>query len=270
MFSGITSLHAQRYDIGAWFGGANYFGDLNTNTSFRFVNPALGAFTRVNFDDRVSFRANFNVGHIWADDAYSRNYYEKIRNLGFSSYLYELSGQFEFNFIPFANYSVSGYTEKHRYSPYVFAGFGVFHFQPTASYNGQRVKLQPVGTEGQGYPEYPDLEKYKRTSTAIIMGGGIKFRLRKSLGLQFEGGVRKTATDYLDDVSSVYADPVILLHEGGEAAAFLGDPSVEVNFGEPVGEAGKMRGDNDKKDDYFFFGIGIIYTLRPYKCPFQY
>lgn len=269
LFSGIATVHAQRYDFGVWLGGADYFGDLNTNTSFRFVNPAGGIFTRVNFDDRISFRGNLAAGHVWADDAYSNNYYERTRNLGFSSYIYELSGQFEFNFIPFTNFSTNAFTLKHWYSPYVFAGFGVFHFQPTASYNGEMVKLQPIGTEGQGYPEYQDLTRYKRTSTAILFGGGIKFRLKRNLGLQLEGGVRKTATDYLDDVSGVYADPIILLHEGGEEAAFLGDPSVEVNNGEPVGEPGKMRGDSHKSDDYFFFGIGLIYTIRPYKCPFQ-
>ena len=31
---------AQRWDFGPWIGGASYFGDLNTHTSFRFVNPA--------------------------------------------------------------------------------------------------------------------------------------------------------------------------------------------------------------------------------------
>jgi hypothetical protein len=50
--------------------------------------------------------------------------------------------------------------------------------------------------------------------------------------------------------------------------AFLGDPSSEV-LDEPIGEAGKMRGDNIKSDDYLFFGVGFIYTLRSYKCPYQ-
>jgi hypothetical protein len=269
LFFGTTAGYAQRYDFGAWVGGADYFGDLNTKTSFRFTNPALGVFGRINFDERFSFRLNVSGGHIWADDAYSADYYERTRNLGFSSFILEGSGQLEFNFLPFSNSPSNSVTQKHRYSPYVFVGFGAFHFNPTAKYNGDRVDLQPLGTEGQGYPEYPDLKKYKRTSTAIIYGGGIKFRLKRNFGMQVEGGVRKTSTDYLDDVSGVYADPVILFHEGGPEAAFLGDPSVEVNNGEPVGAAGKMRGDDHKNDDYFFFGIGLVYTLKPYKCPFQ-
>ena len=265
---GITSSYAQRYDFGAWLGGADYFGDLNTNTNFQFTNPAGGIFSRINFDDRISFRVDLSAAHVWADDGFSGNYYEYTRNLGFASNIYELSAQFEFNFIPFTNFSTNAYTEKHKYSPYVFMGFGAFHFNPTAQYNGGKVDLQPIGTEGQGFPEYPDLKKYHRTSSAIIFGGGIKWRLKKNIGLQVEGGVRKASTDYLDDVSGAYPDPIIMLHEGGEEAAFLSDPSAEVT-GEPVGVAGKMRGDNHKNDDYFFFGLGIIYTLKPYKCPFQ-
>ncbi len=86
--------------------------------------------------------------------------------------------------------------------------------------------------------------------------------------MQAEAAVRKTSTDYLDDVSNTYADPIILFHEGGQQTAFLADPSAEVTD-EPVGAVGKMRGDNHKSDDYLLFSISFIYTLKPYKCPFQ-
>jgi len=262
------SASAQRCDLGAWLGGADYFGDLNTHTSLRFVNPAAGFFTRYNFDNRISLRFNLDGGHVWADDQYSHVYYERTRNLGFSSMIYEVSGQFEFNFLPYDNTYSNPYQEKHSYSPYIFLGFGVFHFNPKAKYNGEMVELQPLGTEGQGYPEYPDLKKYKRTSSAWLLGGGMKWRVTKKLGMQAEAGIRKTYTDYLDDVSGVYADPIVLLHEGGPEVAFLADPSVTVT-GEPVGEPGKMRGDNSKSDDYLFFGLGFIYTIKNYKCPYQ-
>lgn len=266
----MTSLatSAQRWDVGAWVGGANYFGDLNTHTSFRFMNPAGGAFGRYNFDDRLSLRFNLNVGHVWADDQYSDDYYEWTRNLGFSSYIYEAGGQLEFNFMPYENTYTNSFTEKLNYSPYIFMGWSIFHFEPTAKYNGERVKLQPIGTEGQGYPQYPELKKYKRTSSAFVLGGGLKFRVSKKLGMQLEAGIRKTYTDYLDDVSGVYADPIVLLYEGGQMAAFLGDPSSEV-VSEPVGETGKMRGDDSKSDDYLLLGVGFIYTIKSYKCPYQ-
>ncbi|MGB3075518.1 MAG: DUF6089 family protein [Chitinophagales bacterium] len=272
LFSGASlvcclSVQAQKNDFGIWLGGANYFGDVNTGTDFRFVNPAGGFFYRRNFDERISARFNINGGRVWADDAYANNYYQQTRNLGFSSNIFETSVQFEFNFMPYTAASGSSTSDRHRFAPYVMAGFGVFHFNPSAKYNGEKVWLQPLGTEGQGYPQYPELKHYKRTSTAWLLGGGFKYRLSALIGLTLEGGVRKTSTDYLDDVSAAYADPVILLHEGGPMVEFLGDPSAEV-VAEPVGETGKMRGDNIKSDDYFFFGVGISYTLKPYRCPY--
>jgi hypothetical protein len=129
-------------------------------------------------------------------------------------------------------------------------------------------ELQPLGTEGQGYAEYPDRVLYNRTAFTWLIGGGFKYRLAKGLGVQLEVGVRKTKTDYLDDVSGTYADPIVLFHEGGEEVAFLADPSVLIS-GEPVGATGKMRGDDTKKDDYLFAGIGLYYTINPYRCPMQ-
>jgi hypothetical protein len=260
------SAFAQKDDFGAWLGGANYFGDLNTETRLRFVNPAGGLFYRHNFDERISARINAGAGRVWADDAYATNYYEVTRNLGFSTNIFEASAQLEFNFLPYSTIPYSSMKEKHRFTPYVAMGFGVFHFNPFVKYNGEKVFLQPLGTEGQGYPpEFP--KSYKRTSTAFLIGGGFKIRLGRVTGLTIEGGVRKTSTDYLDDVSGVYADPNILLGEGGPMVAFLADPSVEI-LPEPVGATGKMRGDSKKNDDYFFFGVGFSYTLKPYRCPY--
>lgn len=250
-----------------WLGGADYFGDINTQTSFRFVNPAGGVFYRHNFDERISARITVSDGRVWADDAYANNYYQNTRNLGFASNIVEAGAQIEFNFMPFTTIPFSYMNAKHKFSPYVLAGFSVFHFNPYAIYNGEKIYLQPIGTEGQGYPGYEDLKHYKRTSTAMMFGGGFKFRVGRLTTVHLEGAIRKTATDYLDDVSGVYADPVILLHEGGPTVAFLGDPSVEV-LGEPIGATGKMRGDSKKNDDYFLFGVGVSFTLRPYRCPY--
>ncbi|MBA3647185.1 MAG: hypothetical protein H0W62_01315 [Chitinophagales bacterium] len=252
---------AQQQDLGAWIGSANYFGDLNTSTNFRFINPAGGIFYRYNIDDRISVRANLGGGRIWASDNYSENYYERNRNLSFFSPILETSAGFEFNFLQF---NTNDY--RHPFTPYVMAGFGGFYFNPSVKYQGVVYHLQNLGTEGQGYPEYPAITPYHRVSSTFIVGGGFKYRLQHSLGLQLEAAVRKTSTDYLDDVSGVYADPAVLLHEGGPVAAHLADPSVEV-IDNPIGVPGKMRGDVSKNDNYLFIGIGIFYTLNPSKCP---
>ncbi|MBA2423544.1 MAG: outer membrane beta-barrel protein, partial [Chitinophagales bacterium] len=142
---------AQKNDFGFWAGGANYFGDLNTQTSFHFTNPAGGIFYRYNFDERISARVNLNVGRVWADDAYSDDYYQTTRNLGFSSNILESSAHLEFNFLPYSLKPYASINNKQKYTPYLLAGLGVFHFNPMVKYNNQKVQLQPLGTEGQGY-----------------------------------------------------------------------------------------------------------------------
>jgi len=127
--------------------------------------------------------------------------------------------------------------------------------------------LQPLGTEGQGYPEYPDRKKYKLTSTAFSVGGGMKYRLNKNWIFWCEAVNRNTHTDYLDDVSSTYADPLVLLNEGGPLVEALADRSVELG-GEPVGLSGKQRGDARRRDDYLIFNIGFSFTIVKNKCPF--
>ena len=256
------SLRAQKHDMGFWGGGANYFGDLNTETSFRFVSPAAGVFYRFNIDNRISFRMNICGGRIWADDQYSSNLFEQKRNLHFFSNIYEFSPQLEFNFLPFSTTDL-----KYPFSPYVFMGFGIFKFNPSAKLDENTYALQPLGTEGQGNYAYPDLEPYKLTSTSFIVGGGFKFRLAESLGVQIEAGIRRTSTDYLDDASGVYANSAIIGSQSGPVAEYFADPSVAI-FGEPVGVTGKMRGDASKNDSYLFFGIGFFYTINPYRCPF--
>jgi hypothetical protein len=67
-----SSLLAQRDDFGLWLGGADYFGDINTQTSLYFFNPAGGVFYRRNFDERIAARVNLNAGRVWADECPSK------------------------------------------------------------------------------------------------------------------------------------------------------------------------------------------------------
>lgn len=261
-------LLAQRWDYGPWAGATGYFGDLNLHTGLRFFGPAGGFYLRHNLDERLSFRLSGGHGRIWGDDAYSPNYIHRIRNLRFFSPVTDGTLQLEFNFLPYYNTSNSSHTDPHFFSPYMFAGFSVFHFNPKTVYEGETIELQPLGTEGQGYSQYPDLKRYRRTSTAFVIGGGIKWRVTRRVGLFAEAGIRKTSTDYLDDVSGVYADPVVLFFEGSPMVAYLADPSGDV-AGEPVGKPGKMRGDASKNDDYLVAAVGISFTIRPYRCPYK-
>jgi hypothetical protein len=258
-------LKAQYSSIGIEGGGFTYFGDLNQDEKFNLTKFAGGVLYKYSIDNRISFKTMLNAGMISGSDQYqSTNYYQRLRNLSFFSDIFEVSEQVEFNFLPF-----SPNNPKNIFTPYFLLGFGIFHFNPETFYDGHTYLLQPLGTEGQGLPEYPDLKKYPLISTEFLIGGGFKFRLSRHWSTFIEIAQRKTHTNYLDDVGGVYANPVVLLNEHGSmgsVVAALSDRSAEV-VGEPAFAPGTERSNNNRDDDYLFSCIGIVYTINPYRCP---
>ena len=102
---------------------------------------------------------------------------------------------------------------------------------------------------------------------SIPFGVGAKANLSKNIGLSFEWGMRKTFTDYLDDVSKKYYDPAALAAARGTTAAAMSDPSIGTDPG--VSNAGRQRGNPTNKDWYSFIGIALTIKLkdRPEPCP---
>ncbi len=245
---------SQSREAGVMIGVMGYKGDLDPNTyDTRFLDPGIGLIYRRCYSNHWAFKAAASYGHVRASDEKADNEWAKNRNLQFRSSILELSGQFEFNFFPYQTASPFA-----KFSPYLLAGYSLFHFNPKAEINGEWVALQPLGTEGQGTSANPDERKYRRTTLAFTYGGGFKIRLSRRFGCTLETAVRQTYTDYLDDVSTVYADPFAIRKEYGKTAAALSDRSLEKA---PGGNIGRQRGDRKKRDFYVFTGIQITYTL---------
>ncbi len=130
---------------------------------------------------------------------------------------------------------------------------------------GDEIILQELGTEGQG-TILSSKKQYKLNQFAIPLGIGIKFNLKKRLAISLEYGIRKTFTDYLDDVSGKYVSPVALAELRGPLAAQLADPSLNQ---QSYHTEGLNRGNANTKDWYAMYGIMI--TFKPWKeskCPF--
>ena len=261
LFLGICQLTtAQRgWEIGAWAGTSTYFGDLNTN--YDLSNPGLsgGFIGRYNFNDRVCFKLSGNYGQVSASDANSRNAFERARNLSFESILVDGTAQLEFNFLPYNHGSKDEF-----YTPYLFAGFNVFHFNPKTEYEGQLVELRPLGTEGQFRGE-----EYGTIQGGLVFGGGFKIDLSYEWSINIEISSRYLFTDYLDDVSTVYADRDDIEKLRGETAAALSDRSIllpGVNDAQ-IGEPGRQRGDSNVNDSFVFLGIGFLYYFGDLRCP---
>lgn len=241
------------WELGGWLGGANYFGDLNTNWRLNRVHLAGGIGARYNFNDRLALRFGLNAGKISASDADSKNIYEQRRNLSFRSIIADGTLQFEFNFLPY----VHGHREFY-YTPYVFLGPSMFYYNPQAELDGKWHNLREQGTEGQFRGE-----EYNPTQGAIAYGIGFKCDLSYRWSLNVELSGRKLFTDYLDDVSGTYADSRDIRAQRGELAARLADRSEEPQIGLP----GRQRGNGKKNDTYALLGIGIQYYFGYIRCP---
>ena len=248
--------NAQHSEVGLMIGTSNYWGDLNPSPfegAFQETHVAFGGFFRYNMGDYVALKLGITQGSISGHDSKSESIYRRGRNLSFKSSITEIAITGEFNILGYQPYNL-----YRPFSPYVFAGVAFFKYNPKAQLNGDWFKLQPLGTEGQGLPQYPDNELYKLTQFSIPFGVGVKYALNDTWNVGAEAGIRYVFTDYLDDVSTVYADEIALLESRGEVAAALANRSGS----DTQYSAGQNRGNpNGNNDVYFIVGFTLSYNF---------
>lgn len=249
-FFSFVHLSAQTHQVGVFLGGSNYVGDLVSGiVEMRETHGAIGAFGQLGLHPYLSFRVSATYGNISGSDVNNDRPDLQSRNLSFQSSILEGSFQLIGHIL----------ADKKKFDPYVLVGISAFHFNPKAFYEGEWVELQPLGTEGQELV-FGGERKYNRLQLAIPMGGGIQFHTEGGLIWGLEMGYRKTFTDYLDDVSTVYPNRSVLLENRGELAVALSDRSGEFLGDASFKEEGTGRGGADYKDGYFF--VGIMASLR--------
>ncbi|MBA3705881.1 MAG: hypothetical protein H0W84_08290 [Bacteroidetes bacterium] len=266
-------------------GASNFLGELGgadqTGTFFAKdlefsetkTSAALGM--RYKFNKRMALKGGLYYQMVSGADKLTTEPYRQNRNLSFRSNIFELSIQYEL----YLTKEQQGHLYKIKNAKgmktfdlqaYVFVGAGGFYFNPKAFYNGRWRSLQPLGTEGQGLPGGG--KKYSRVSVCIPYGIGAKDAINKDWGVGLEVGIRKTFTDYIDDVSTVYYDNNALKAAHGQMGADLADPSHNNYPAELGGNAtgldqtapGQVRGHSNHKDAYMFINITVAYKV-PYK-----
>ncbi len=290
VFSTI-GLRAQHHEIGPFVGITYYMGDLVESRIFSTPSYAFGLNYRYNINNRFAVKIAGHYGKVIGDSKYNKENLQ-YKNLDFYSQILDIEAGFEINFLEYEPGS-----KNHRFTPYIFGGVGIFSFNPKTTYMGVEYELQPLGTEGQGLTYYPDKKYYKLSSFSIPFGGGIKWSLTSKLSIGLEWGMRKTFTDYIDDVSTEYADVSILKAEKGAVASALSnrvfedeviaagwDISIGPN-GQPVNNAdfqaymdmqksnypsGSQRGGKDENDWYSIAGLTVMFKIvgpRKGNCP---
>jgi hypothetical protein len=246
------SVSAQLSEIGVFGGGANFVGDVGNG--FNVSGFSTGLVYRFQFDEYYSIRFQGMYGTVKANDQQAFSDFKKNRNQEFQSNLIEASAIVEFNFFEF----ITG-SKKQNHSPYIFAGLGVFTFNPIVELDGETIELQKLGTEGQG-SSLSNSAKYGLSGLVIPFGLGYRYSPGKNISMSFEMGFRPTSSDYIDDVSDVYVDNDVLAEENGALAAYFGDRSLT-----DTDKTGTIRGDSQSNDWYVFSGITLVVALTPHK-----
>jgi len=238
-------------------GTSTYFGELANPRDYIDAKPSVTAGLQYFFTNRISARAELTYFQLSGDDAKADESSRKKRNLSF------VSNNIEFNAVGIIQLSPHGqrFYQRPKINFYGFAGIGLLYFNPKTEYQGKKVALQPLQTEGV---------KYSRFTPVVPYGLGAKLMLGSFLSVSLEGGYRKVFTDYLDDVSTVHKDPASF---SDPVAAALADRRPEIGL--PAVAPGAQRGNPGKKDGYLLLNVKLEYYLpgnifgnsnkRPYK-----
>lgn len=186
---------AQAVHVGVFGGISNYQGDLvNKLFSSRSSKAAAGLTVDYQLTQHWTVRGGFTFTKLTGNDKYNKKALQ-ARNLNFNSSVLELSVAGEYT-----TFSL----DQKRWTPYLFGGVALFHFNPYTFDSSAKVYLKPLSTEGQGLSGY-ESKPYSLTQLALPFGGGVRFAVTDNIRVGLELGIRKLFTDHLDDVSGNYA-----------------------------------------------------------------
>ena len=225
------------WELGIYGGESYYLGELNQNHFIPF-NVGFGPRLRYNYDQRIGLKGLTTISKISGNDANSTNSFERDRNFSFNSQLIEVAFVGEFNFLP---YSVLD-KKSSLTTPFLFLGIGFARHNPKTRVNGILVSTTNLQSEGVSY---------KKNIFSIPFGIGYKMRANQ-WGFEFSWGIRKTNSDYLDDVSTNFIDP-------SNSTSNIQTSVSNTTQYEDI--ANVKRGDKYNKDWYVFTGLTIFINL---------
>jgi hypothetical protein len=272
-----------RREVYATLGSSHFLGDLGgrngkgtdyspADLDFNQTRTAFAAGVRYKLERTINVSAKISNLLLKGDDAATQDIYRHNRNLNFKSNVWELSVRGEYGWQSkkrggnrygiMQNY---GKQKNFAHAIYGFLGVGVFYFNPKGlGPDGKWVKLRPLHTEGQGLPGGP--KQYKNIAVCIPVGAYYKLTLNKVWCFGVEVGYRKTFTDYIDDVGSVYYDNQALADAYGPLAARMADPNLGEIYGatRPSADGTPAQRGDRQKDTYVSFELtaGFIFKQQ--------
>ena len=276
-----TFWRRRRKEIFFGAGATNFLGDLGganqigTNGlrdfDFPAIRPAFEIGYRYRTSKETAIRGRLAYIRLAGNDKYTEEPFRKNRNCNFRSPVVELSAQFEYTIVrerPGHIYNLRGIQglRNLQITSYLFIGVGGIYFNPRGKYIDDKwYSLRPLSTEGEGM--VPTRKKYSQIQIVIPVGIGFKYALNKDWSVGIEYGMRKTFTDYIDDVSKTYFDPNYLEQQKGTMAKYFSNPTnrslpPDIGNWEKTTAPGQQRGDVKDKDAYMVAFITFYYKVK--------
>lgn len=260
-----TSQAQYAWDVGVHLGGSNYLGEMGGKEQTRrdFVwdmklgqtRLALGGFARRKINRLISVNTGLMYMRIQGADALSTNPSRVARNLNFRNNMFEWYLRPEFTI--YQDNDIGG---RGRYRTdfrlFGYAGIALYYSDPKGQIDrqGDFYALRPLTTE---------LENYSALGISIPAGLGFHITKKRRHRFGWDFGWRTTFSDYLDDVSTVYAAPgslpsaeAVLL--ANQRATAIGTDLPHPNNYTP----GDKRGDPTHNDSYLSMTFTYSYVLR--------
>mgnify|MGYP001170724670 FL=1 len=226
-------LSSQDNEIGFFFGGTNYIGDVGPTT---YVNPFLvknsvdngkssftsvvGILYRKNFSNRFGLRLGLNIADIESSDLWngSKNYRIE-RGKSFKNNIQEFHVGIDFNFMEFETSS-----NDFEFTPYIHTGLSLIRYD---------ALHYPLGiNEAQSYGRDNDL--------AFPITVGLKLKPLKYFVLGLEISAKHSFTENLDGSYPKFEDSNLYSQ--------------------------RPFGSNLSQDWYVYSGITLTYLFGSYEC----
>jgi len=192
------------------------FLDMHANQS----RMSFSMYTRLKYNKKIAFSQEFGYMKIQDADKFSTYIPRRTRNLNFRNRLIESSTRAEYTVWYDNDVSNRGFYNP-DFKLYVFSGLSVFYSNPQAQLvfdpaDSLLSEQEAAGlTPGELVDEtWYNLRQYRTEGAtysavgiAIPAGVGFYLTFNKTFRIGYEICWRKTFTDYLDDVSTLYNKP---------------------------------------------------------------
>jgi len=229
----LNHLQSQDNEIGLFFGGTNYIGDVGPTT---FINPfskdnisgdrqdmlkgVFGIIYRKNLSNRIGIRLGFNYAEIQSSDFWKGSANYRIeRGKFFKNNLHEFHIGLDFNFLEFETSS-----NDFEFTPYIHSGLSFFRYD---------ALHYPIGiNEAQSYGKDNDI--------ALPITVGLKIKPLNSFVIGIEISAKHSFTENLDGSYPDFKDSSIYSQ--------------------------RPFGSNLSQDWYVYSGITLTYLFGNYEC----